>query len=153
MDAALEFIRSAVGRKRPFLAVVWFGSPHNPYAALDEDLALYKDLPDVQRRYLAEITAMDRALGKLRQELRRLGVAHNTLLWYTSDNGAMGPGSTGGLSGRKGTLWEGGIRVPAIIEWPARIQSPSQTAAPCATVGEPMNPCPKAGCGRTARPV
>lgn len=134
VDAALEFIRSAVGRKRPFLAVVWFGSPHNPYAALDEDLALYKDLPDVQRRYLAEITAMDRAVGKLRQELRRLGVADNTLLWYTSDNGAMGPGSTGGLSGRKGTLWEGGLRVPAIIEWPARIQSPRKTAAPCGTV-------------------
>jgi arylsulfatase A-like enzyme len=134
VDAALEFIQAAVGRKQPFLAVVWFGSPHNPYAALDEDRALYKDQPDLQQRYYGEITAMDRAVGHLRTELRRLGVADNTLLWYTSDNGATGPGSTGGLSGRKATLWEGGIRVPAIIEWPARIKSPMRTAVPCGTV-------------------
>jgi len=134
VDAAMEFIRAAVARKQPFLAVVWFGSPHNPYAALDEDLAAYKDLPDAQQRYCAEITAMDRAMGTLRKELRSLGVADNTLLWYTSDNGATGPGSTGGLSGRKATLWEGGIRVPAIIEWPARIKSPARIAMPCGTV-------------------
>ncbi len=134
VDAALEFIRAAVRRKQPFLAVVWFGSPHNPYAALDEDRALYPNQPDVQQRYFAEITAMDRAVGNLRKELRRLGAADNTLLWYTSDNGAMGPGSTGGLSGRKGSLWEGGIRVPAIIEWPARMKSPAKSAVPCGTV-------------------
>jgi len=134
VDAALEFIRAAVTRKQPFLAVVWFGSPHNPYAALDEDRAIYKDQPAAQQAYYAEITAMDRAVGSLRKELRKLGVADNTALWYTSDNGATGPGSTGGLSGRKGSLWEGGIRVPAIIEWPARIKSPRRTAVPCGTV-------------------
>ncbi len=134
VDAALEFIRAAVGRRQPFLAVVWFGSPHNPYAALDEDRAVYKDQAGARQLYYAEITAMDRAVGNLRAELRRLGAADNTLLWYTSDNGATGPGSTGGLSGRKGTLWEGGIRVPAIIEWPARIKSSARTAVPCGTV-------------------
>lgn len=134
VDAALEFIRGAATRKQPFLAVVWFGSPHGPHIALDEDRALYRDLPEPLQHYLGEITAMDRSIGRLRSELRTSGVADNTLLWYTSDNGAQGPGSTGGLSGRKASLWEGGIRVPAIIEWPARVRSPRSIDIACGSV-------------------
>lgn len=128
VDAALEFIRAATRKDQPFLAVIWFGSPHTPYVALQEDRRPYAHLPQNQQNYLGEITAMDRAVGNLRKVLRELNIAGNTLLWYTSDNGAMGPGSNGGLRGKKGTLWEGGIRVPAIIEWPARIPSPRTTA-------------------------
>jgi len=134
VEAALEFIRAAAGRKQPFLAVVWFGSPHLPYEALEADQALYPDQPKKERNYYGEITAMDRALGRLRDELGRLGIAQNTLLWYTSDNGATGAGSTGGLRGHKGQLWEGGIRVPAIIEWPAVIKRPRRSSVPCGTV-------------------
>ncbi|MFH1718154.1 MAG: sulfatase-like hydrolase/transferase [Planctomycetota bacterium] len=134
VEAALKFIRDSAGSEQPFLAVVWFGSPHSPYVALPEDRELYKDLPTNLQNYYGEITAMDRAVGLLRRELRELGIAENTLLWYTSDNGGTGPGSTGGLSGKKGSLWEGGLRVPAIIEWPARIKSPAQTSIPCCTV-------------------
>ncbi|MBN1342633.1 MAG: sulfatase-like hydrolase/transferase [Phycisphaerae bacterium] len=133
-EAALKFIRQAVSQKRPFLAVIWFGSPHSPHQAVAEDREPYKDLPPKLQHYLGEITGIDRAMGRLRGELRELGVAENTLLWYTSDNGARAPGSTGGLSGHKGNLWEGGIRVPAIIEWPARISSPRQVDVPCGTV-------------------
>ncbi len=122
VDAALRFIRGAAERRQPFLAVIWFGSPHSPHVATAEDRALYKDLPAPLQNYYGEITAIDRAMGHLRGELRKLNIADNTLLWYTSDNGAQGPGSTGGLSGKKGSLWEGGIRVPTIIEWPARIK-------------------------------
>jgi len=134
VDAALEFIRGAASRKQPFLAVIWFGSPHGPHMALDEDRALYRDLPEPMQHYLGEITAIDRSVGHLRRELRASGLADNTLLWYTSDNGAQGPGSTGGLSGRKGSLWEGGIRVPAIIEWPARVRSPRTIEVACGSV-------------------
>jgi len=134
VEAALEFIRDAAGSEQPFLAVVWFGSPHLPYVALPADREQYKDLPANLQNYYGEITAMDRAIGLLREELRELGIAENTLLWYTSDNGATGAGSTGGLSGKKGSLWEGGLRVPAIIEWPARIKSAAQTSIPCCTV-------------------
>ncbi len=134
VEAALKFIRDAAGSQQPFLAVVWFGSPHLPYVALPEDREQYKDLPANLQNYYGEITAMDRAVGMLRRELRTLGIAENTLLWYTSDNGATGAGSTGGLSGKKGSLWEGGLRVPAIIEWPAMVKSAAQTSIPCCTV-------------------
>jgi arylsulfatase A-like enzyme len=83
---------------------------------------------------------MDRSIGMLRDELRRLDIDDNTLFWYTSDNGPQGPlksnrpGSSGGLRDRKGTLWEGGIRVPTIIEWPARISEHRVTSVTANTV-------------------
>jgi arylsulfatase A-like enzyme len=134
VNAAVTFIRAAVREKQPFLAVVWFGSPHNPHEALEEDLSRYRDQPEELRPFLAEITAMDRAMGHLRRELRELGIGEDTLLWYTSDNGAIPEGSTGGLAGGKGDLWEGGIRVPGIIEWPSRIPEPRSTDIPAGTV-------------------
>jgi arylsulfatase A-like enzyme len=134
VDAALSFIRASAAASRPFLAVVWFGSPHGPHQALEEDKQLYSDQPPELANYWGEITAMDRAVGNLRNELRRLGIAENTLVWYTSDNGATGPGSTGGLRGKKASLWEGGLRVPGIIEWPARVKSPRQSSIPCCSV-------------------
>lgn len=134
VDAALRFIRDATKRKQPFLAVVWFGSPHAPHEALSADREIYKDQPEKLQHFYGEITAMDRAIGKLRNELRQLNIEDNTLLWYKSDNGAIPVGSTGGLSGKKSDLEEGGIRVPSIMEWPARIQKPRVTEVPCGTV-------------------
>lgn len=134
VEAALEFIRKSLREGRPFLAVVWFGSPHAPHVGTEADLALYADQPKRQRAFLAEITAMDRAMGKLRQGLRDAGIAEKTLLWYCSDNGAIPQGSTGGLRGRKGQIWEGGLRVPGLLEWPAKIRRPRATGLPCCTV-------------------
>ena len=140
MDAALDFIRQCVQRDRPFLAVIWFGSPHSPHRALPKDRKPYTDLPERLQHYYGEITAIDREMGRLRGELRRLGVADHTLVWYTSDNGPQGPagrnrpGSTGGLRDRKGTLYEGGIRVPAILEWPERLGRPRVSKFPASTL-------------------
>jgi arylsulfatase A-like enzyme len=131
---ALKFIKQQTHEQRPFLAVIWFGSPHAPHVGAAEDLALYPDAPDRQRHFLAEITAMDRAMGMLRSSLKELKAAHNTLLWYCSDNGAIGEGSTGGLRGRKATLYEGGLRVPCLIQWPAKIATPRRVNMPAGTV-------------------
>ena len=133
VDAAVEFIRKHAGSSRPFLAVVWFGSPHAPHQAVEEDRAIYQPQSKDLQHFYGEITGMDRAFGKLREELRNLGICENTILWYCSDNGGLpGKGTTGGR-GSKGTVYEGGLRVPAILEWPAPIPSPRITTVPCNT--------------------
>lgn len=134
VDAAVEFIHEAVEQQKPFLAVVWFGSPHGPHIATEKFRQMYADQPQRLQHFYGELTGIDHALGNLRRELRELGVADNTLLWYTSDNGALPIGSTGGLSGRKGNLGEGGIREPTMIEWPNRIKAARISQVPCGTV-------------------
>ncbi|NLS90914.1 MAG: sulfatase-like hydrolase/transferase [Planctomycetaceae bacterium] len=132
VDAAIDFIRDATAAKKPFLAVVWFGSPHSPHQALDEDRQPYADLPAKDQNFLGEITGMDRAFGKLRAEIKNLGIRDNTILWYTSDNGALPKvGSSGGFRGNKGQIYEGGLLVPAIMEWPAVIKAPRMTYVRC----------------------
>jgi arylsulfatase A-like enzyme len=131
VDAALEFIRKHAESSQPFLAVVWFGSPHDPHRAAEEDRRIYADHRDKQDFY-GEITGMDRAFGKLRRELRTLGIADNTILWYCSDNGGLFKESTGGR-GKKSEIYEGGLRVPAMLEWPARLKKPQVSNAPCCT--------------------
>jgi arylsulfatase A-like enzyme len=119
-------MQKAVADKRRFLAVVWFGSPHSPHRAADEDLRHYPGQSN--RHFLGEITGIDRAVGKLRAELDTLKIRDNTIFWYCSDNGALpGVGSTGGHRGHKGSIYEGGLLVPAIIEWPAKIKKPRTT--------------------------
>ncbi len=134
-DEALKFIKKQAGAGKPFLTVVWFGSPHVPHEALPADKAAYAALPEKDQNYYGEITAVDRSVGRLRAALRELKVADHTILWYCSDNGgAAGPKSTGDLRGSKGTLWEGGVRVPGIVEWPARIAKPFICETPCSTL-------------------
>jgi len=130
-DAAIEFVRKHAKSPQPFLAVVWFGSPHGPHRAAEKDRKLYANQGG-NADFLGEITGMDRAFGKLRKELRALGIHKNTILWYCSDNGGLQGASTGGR-GRKGQIYEGGLRVPAILEWPARIAKGRTTAVPCVT--------------------
>lgn len=134
VDAALRFIREQAAAKKPFLAVVWFASPHDPHKPLASDREPYSDLPKQEQNYLGEIAGVDRAMGTLRRTLRTLGIADDTLLWFNSDNGPTAVGSTGGLRGMKTELWEGGIRVPGIIEWPAQIGEPFATDIPCGTI-------------------
>jgi len=134
VDAALDFIRDSASKKEPFFAVVWFGSPHGPHQALEADRKLYADQPAALQNFYGEITAMDRAFGKLRDELKHLGIHENTILWYCSDNGALPKvGSTGGFRGFKASIYEGGLLVPALMEWPARIPQPRRTAVRCNT--------------------
>jgi arylsulfatase A-like enzyme len=149
VDETIRFIRKAKEKKKPFFAVVWFGSPHEPYSGMADDLALYDNLPDeyakrtvsltsnetgrpvkrpmneVLRERYAEITAMDRAIGSLRDYLKAQDLRENTLVWYCGDNGIPSSGRmTTPFRGQKGTMYEGGIRVPGVIEWPARIPAP-----------------------------
>ena len=135
---AASFAEKVRAEKKPFFIVIWFGSPHGPYSGTEQDVALYADVArDDIRNRLAEITAMDRAIGTFRNKLRALGVAENTLVWYNSDNGLPREHKAhtfdGGWRGAKGEVYEGGLRVPAIIEWPAVITQPRATSVPVVT--------------------
>lgn len=133
-DLAVRFLRDCAAKKQRFLAVVWFGSPHSPHQALAADRKAYADRPTADQHFLAEITAMDRAFGRVRGELKALGLRDNTLLWYCSDNGALPKvGSSGGRRGQKATLYEGGLLVPGMLEWPARWPTPRVVPTPCVT--------------------
>ncbi|MFT4691700.1 MAG: arylsulfatase A-like enzyme [Limisphaerales bacterium] len=134
-DAAIDFLNRSVDQEKPFFIVLWFGSPHGPYLPLETDRKSYADAveDELAKRY-SEITAMDRAIGKLRNTLRSRKVWEDTLFWYCSDNGVpKGVTYQPKLRGTKGTLHEGGVRVPAIIEWPARIPTPRVSSVPAVT--------------------
>jgi arylsulfatase A-like enzyme len=149
-DESLKFIRKQAAAGKPFLAVVWFGNPHVPHLALPADKAAYAKLSEADQNYYGEIAGIDRSVGRLRTALKDLKVADNTIFWYCSDNGgAAGPKSTGFLRGSKGTMWEGGLRVPGLVEWPARITKPFASDVPCSTMD--MYPTILEATGTTAK--
>ena len=130
---ALKFVERQNTANKPFFAVIWYGTPHSPFRALPEDKAAFSSLPPASADQHGELVAMDRSIGTLRRRLRELGVADNTLVVFCSDNGGLPeiePNTVGGLRGFKGSVFEGGVRVPGIIEWPAMITSPRITQYP-----------------------
>ncbi len=122
---AVKFLKKHRAASKPMFAVIWYGTPHSPFKALDADKVAFGELNGASANHYGELVAMDRSLGTLRQSLRDFGLADNTLLVFCSDNGGLPniqPETVGGLRGNKGSLFEGGIRVPGIIEWPAVIK-------------------------------
>ena len=177
VDETVRFIDESKKADKPFLAVVWFGSPHEPYSGLPGDLALYDDLPakytkkvrltsnetggpttrpqgEVLRERYAEITAMDRAIGTLRTQLADRGLRENTLLFYCGDNGTS-PESALGKPHRaaKGSVYEGGTLVPGLIEWPARIPKPRRNPIQATTSDLLPTLCAITGQPVPARPL
>lgn len=170
---AIRFIQKAKERNQPFFVIIWYGSPHEPYSGLPEDLALYDNLPEtfgdkmvrltsnetglqversqreVLRERFAEITAMDRSIGQMRDFLKTEKMRENTLLWYFGDNGTPQEGNaTVPFRGEKGFVYEGGVRVPSVLEWPKRIPGSMFSDAHavtsdvlptlCAIIGSPL---------------
>jgi arylsulfatase A-like enzyme len=157
INEAIQVISRAQKSGKPFFQVIWFGSPHEPYSGLPQDLALYDDLPakytkmvkltsnetgggtkrpqgEALRERYAEITAMDRAIGTLRKHLAQNGLRENTLLFYCGDNGTSPDAALGfPHRGTKATFYEGGTLVPGLIEWPARIAKPRSTSVRAST--------------------
>ena len=141
MDKAIPFIEGAAKKNQPFFAVIWFHAPHMPVVGGPQYMKMYPNEDQDHQHYYAVVTAMDEQVGRLRVELRKLGVADNTMLWFCSDNGPEGnpapkghsQGSARPYRGRKRSLYEGGVRVPGILEWPAKITQHRTTDIPAVT--------------------
>lgn len=122
IDEAITWLDQHRDPSQPFFLNVWFHEPHQRVAAPDEIVSLYGELDDQAAIYSATIDNSDRAIARLLKKLEEIDEPENTLIIYTSDNGSYRDDRTGGLRGRKGVNWEGGIRVPGIFCWPGKIQ-------------------------------
>ena len=118
---------------KPLFLYVPFNAPHAPLQAPQEYLDRYPDVAKMQRKkYAAMVSCVDDNVGKIVAALERRGLTRNTLVLFSSDNGGpIGSGANNGdLRAAKGTLYEGGVRVPAFAVWPGRIKAGAEVNEP-----------------------
>ena len=126
-NEAIQLIQRHDGES-PFFLYLPFNAVHNPNQAPDEYIDAYKDLDDGKQR--AQLKAMDDAIGWVIAAMAEKGVLDNTLVMFLNDNGgAQSAGRNEPYRGKKSGFFEGGIRVPAVIRWPAEIDAGSVSDA------------------------
>lgn len=128
-EHAVEFIEQ--NREKPFFLYVAHEAPHVPFQGRNDpgyrfsgqEFTYYGPVKEQWRAYREMIEVMDEGIGKIMQTLKDHNLDENTLVFFLSDNGALEKyGSNGRLRGQKGSLYEGGIRVPAIAYWKGKIK-------------------------------
>ena len=118
---AVRFIRQSPP-EAPFFLYVPLNAPHGPFQAKQEDQRKYEQLTGRRKVYAAMVDSMDQAIGRILDALGGRGIAENTLVLFFSDNGGVrSVADNGPLRGGKAGVYEGGIRVPAVIRWPRQI--------------------------------
>lgn len=132
---ALKFIEE--NKDNPFFVYLPFNAPHSSPSFDPKIKEQYIEAPpeyvsmypkgstikeEQKRNYMAAVSCMDNSIGNIVHLIDSLDIANNTIVIFFSDNGGGGISSNSPLSGHKGTMWEGGLRVPCIIKWPERIE-------------------------------
>jgi arylsulfatase A-like enzyme len=133
---AVAFIRRNAGA--PWMLYLAFNAPHTPHMPTNEREKQFADVKDpVRRKCLAQISLMDDAVGAITKALADSGQAQDTLIFFFTDNGGTPP-SLGAdntpLRGYKGYVYEGGVRVPFVISWPARLKAGSTYDRPVSSL-------------------
>ncbi|MGC6442113.1 MAG: sulfatase-like hydrolase/transferase [Rubripirellula sp.] len=141
-EAAAEFITTSASQQTPYLCYVPFNAPHSPFQAPEEAIKRFESLSELEglsgknrkqalerlKIYSAMIWRMDQGIGKILAAIESTNTANNTMVWFLSDNGGVGNiwENNTPLRGSKLTVYEGGIRVPAVVRWPAKIPAGSK---------------------------
>lgn len=141
-DRAIAWIEQ--NRSKPFFLYLAYNAPHSPYLVPDSYLARYlkKGLPLQEARIYGMITSIDDNLGRLLAALERWKLTGNTVVIFMSDNGGVSRFHRCGLAGAKGSVYEGGIRVPFFVRWPGQfpagavVETPAQHVDIFATLCE-----------------
>ena len=156
---AVEYLRDASRADKPFVLYVAYNAPHYPMHAPAEYMERFAHLPWDRQVMAAMISAVDDGVGTIMAEVARLGLAEDTCTFFMADNGpsretrnwldgTLDPyygGTTGKLKGHKFSLYDGGIRVPAVMHWPGTIPPGQVISAPAA--GMDILPTCLAGAG------
>ena len=127
---AIHWLEKVHDPKKPFALSVWVHEPHSPIATDPKFSELYPGHKN--SKYMGNITQLDTALGQVMDALDKAGVADDTLIFFTSDNGPVPSfgGTAGGLRGNKRSSHEGGIRVPGVARWPKHIKAGTVSDVP-----------------------
>ncbi|MAI74375.1 MAG: arylsulfatase [Rhodopirellula sp.] len=132
---AVEWLRKQRDSNKPFFLFACFHEPHEPIASAGKYKQLYPHEDPAYSAHHGNISQLDAGFGRLLDAVKKLGLQDDTVVIFTSDNGpaitAMHPhGSAGPFRDKKGTVYEGGIRVPGIVRWPGRIAAGSKSDVP-----------------------
>lgn len=121
-NAAIGFVER--NRSRPFFVYLATNAPHDPLQIADEYVRPYRamGLDEKTAKVYGMVANIDENVGRLLAKLRDLGLERDTIVVFLTDNGPAGKRYNAGMRGTKGTVYEGGIRVPCFVRWPARIR-------------------------------
>ena len=120
---SIDFIER--NSNNPFFIYLAYNAPHGPLQATDKYLNRYDSIKEKNRKtYAAMVSAVDDGVGNIVSKLKEKGIYENTIIYFLSDNGGRlrGDSDNGELRGKKGNLFEGGIRVPFVMQWPAKVK-------------------------------
>ena len=135
MDRVIPFIQNSIKKEKPFFSTIWFHTPHLPVVSDSLHRSKYSSMDLDKQLYYGSISAMDEQIGKLWETLKSSSIEEETIIFFCSDNGPelKTPGSANIFRGRKRSLYEGGVRVPAFVIWKNNIVGGKRIDFPAVT--------------------